>query len=78
VPREGDSLAKETTETLVERLLQAMNLLVSKGIALDELLASALISPCCGLGSLSVAEAERVLELTGSVSQEMRRRYLRA
>jgi methionine synthase II (cobalamin-independent) len=78
VPREGNSLAKENTETLVDRLLWAMNLLVSKGIALDDLLASALISPCCGLGSLSVPEAERVLELTASVSQEMRRRYLRA
>jgi methionine synthase II (cobalamin-independent) len=78
VPRDRDSLARETTETLVDRLLQAMNLLVSKGIALDDLLTSALISPCCGLGSLSVQEAERVLELTAGVSKEMRRRYLRS
>jgi methionine synthase II (cobalamin-independent) len=76
VPREGDRLAHETPDTLVDRLLAAMNLLVVKGVALDDLLAGALISPCCGLGSLSVQEAERVLDLTVAVSDEMRRRYL--
>jgi methionine synthase II (cobalamin-independent) len=75
VPREADSLAHETAETLVDRLLKAMNLLVDKGISLDDLLEAALISPCCGLGSLSVEDAERALKLTASVSEEMRRRY---
>jgi methionine synthase II (cobalamin-independent) len=78
VPREADSLAHETAETLVDRLLKAMNLLVDKGISLDDLLEAALISPCCGLGSLSVEDAERALKLTASVSEEMRRRYLPA
>lgn len=76
VPRDADSLARETPETLVARLLKAMNLLVSKGISLDDLLEAALISPCCGLGSLSVEDAERALKLTVCVSEEMRRRYL--
>jgi hypothetical protein len=76
VPREADSLARETPETLVARLMKAMNLLVSKGIPLDGLLKAALISPCCGLGSLSVEDAERALKLTVGVSEEMRRRYL--
>jgi hypothetical protein len=76
VPREGDSLARETTETLVERLLEAMNLLVSKGVALDDLLAASLISPCCGLTTLSVEDADRAMDLTARVSTEMRRRYL--
>jgi methionine synthase II (cobalamin-independent) len=76
VPRDASSLARETPETLVDRLLKAMNLLVDKGISLDDLLKAALISPCCGLGSLSVEDAERALRLTASVSEEMRRRYL--
>jgi hypothetical protein len=76
VPRDSGKLAVETAQTLVLRLLEAMDLLVQKGIALDSLLAASLISPCCGLGSLSVEDSERVLELTARVSREMRRRYL--
>jgi hypothetical protein len=76
VPRGSDKLGVETPQSLVCRLLEAMNLLVEKGIALDILLAASLISPCCGLGSLSLEDSERVLELTARVSEEMRRRYL--
>ena len=76
VPRDSEKLAGETPQSLVSRLLEAMDLLVQKGIALDSLLAASLISPCCGLGSLSVEDSERVLELTAGVSREMRRRYL--
>jgi hypothetical protein len=76
VPRDSDRLAVETAQSLVCRLLEAMDLLVQKGIALDSLLAASLISPCCGLGSLSVEDSELVLELTAGVSSEMRRRYL--
>ena len=76
VPHTRDDLAGETPESLVKKLLEAMDLLVDKGIDLDSLLAASLISPCCGLGSLSVEDAERVLELTAAVSREMRRRYL--
>jgi len=63
-------------ESLVERLHEAMNLLVRKGIPFDDLIASALITPSCGTGSLSEPTAERILELTAQVSAEMRRRYL--
>ena len=76
VPRDSEALARETTETLIDRLLDAMNLLVRKGLVLDDLLAASLISPCCGLGTLSVQDAERVLDFTVAVSEEMRRRYL--
>jgi hypothetical protein len=76
VPRDGWQLADETCESLTDRLLEAMGLLVSKGIPLDELLAASLVSPCCGLGPSSLDDADRALELTAMVSEEMRRRYL--
>lgn len=76
VPRTSDDLARETPESLVRKLLEAMGLLVDKGIELESLLAASLISPCCGLGSVTVGDAERALELTAAVSGEMRRRYL--
>ncbi len=75
VPRDGERLAQETTQTLVDRLHEAMNLLVDKGIRFDHLLGASLVSPCCGLGTLSLEDAERALALTASVSQEMRQRY---
>jgi hypothetical protein len=76
VPRDLEKLADETTESLVDRLHQAMKPLVSKGIALDDLLGASLVSPCCGLGTLSLDDAERALALTAGVSREMRRRYV--
>ncbi len=77
VPRESGALAHETVQTLADRLLEGMGLLVNKGIPLDDLLAASLVSPCCGLGSSSLEETERALQLTAGVSEEMRRRYLR-
>jgi len=76
VPRDRERLAQERTQTLVDRLHDAMNLLVSKGVRFDDLLGASLVSPCCGLGTLSVEDAERALALTAGVSREMRRRYL--
>ena len=72
----SEKVHNETVESLVERLHEAMNLLVKKGIPFDDLIASALITPSCGTGSLTEPTAERILELTAQVSAEMRRRYL--
>ncbi len=69
-------IESETTESLVKRLHEAMDLFVSKGISADRLLAASLITPSCGTGSLDPATADRVLELTAEVSAEMRARYV--
>lgn len=76
VPNETELLAQETPQSLVQKLLDAMNLLVEKGIALDELMNSSLITPSCGLGTLPLDSAAKACELTSAVSAEMRRRYL--
>jgi len=67
---------RETADSLVDRLLAAMGLLVQKGFHLDDILAASLISPPCGLGSVSEELADRILVLTAEVSQAMRARYL--
>ncbi|HEX9115067.1 MAG TPA: methionine synthase [Anaerolineae bacterium] len=72
VPNDGGRLAVETTESLTERLLAAMDLLVQKGISRDDLLNRSLITSSCGLGTLSVADATRACELTDAVSEQMR------
>lgn len=65
----------ETTESLVDRLHRAINLLVRKGIPFEKVLSASLITPSCGTGTLSPDLAERVFTLTAEVSAEMRRRY---
>ncbi len=74
----GVEAMSETAEDLVTRLHGALELLVNKGIAMDRLLASGLITPSCGTGSLEPSVSERVLALTAEVSALMRRRYIAA
>jgi len=65
----------ETVESLIRRLHAAMGLLVEKGVPFDDLIKAALITPSCGLRSLSIEAAERALELTAAISTAMKERY---
>ncbi|MBN1581111.1 MAG: methionine synthase [Anaerolineae bacterium] len=71
----SDEAYRETVDSLVAKLLAGMDLLVQKGIHLDDLLQASLISPSCGLGPASEALAGRILELTSGVSKAMQERY---
>ncbi|MBL7183158.1 MAG: methionine synthase [Anaerolineae bacterium] len=76
VPADDEkALMSETVESLVARLHEAMNLLVRKGISFDELINASLITPSCGLRTLSEEAAERAFELTVGISETMRERY---
>lgn len=66
---------EETVDSLVERFHEGIHLLTAKGLHQDDILASSLIMPSCGCGSLTVELAERVLELTGQVSSALQERY---
>ena len=65
----------ETVESLVKRLHEAIDDLVKAGVPDEAILRAGMISPSCGLASLSPPLAERVMDLTVGVSAEMRRRY---
>jgi methionine synthase II (cobalamin-independent) len=71
----SDQALEESVESLVDRFHSALGLLTAKGFHQDDLLASALIMPSCGCGSLAPATAERVLALTGQVAQALREKY---
>jgi hypothetical protein len=71
----NDQALSESVDSLMDRLHEAMGLLAAKGLHLDDLMASALITPSCGCGSLTIETAERVLDLTGQLSQALRQRY---
>jgi methionine synthase II (cobalamin-independent) len=71
VPTVEEHIAHETVESLATRLDAAMQLLVKKGIDRDLLLARALITPACGLGTVSLAAAERALALTRQLAERV-------
>ncbi|MBI2955580.1 MAG: methionine synthase [Chloroflexi bacterium] len=74
VPAEEQLLAGEDTRSLVERLMARLQLLRNKGIPDEYLAAQSLVTPSCGLGSLSVPAAEKALDLVAQVSKEARAR----
>ena len=76
VPADNEeALMSETVESLAARLHEAMNLLVRKGVSFDKLINASLISPSCGLRTLSEEATERAFELTVGVSETMREKY---
>jgi methionine synthase II (cobalamin-independent) len=74
VPTTEEELDKETEESLLNRLDEAFLLLTGKGIALDDLLKGCLITPSCGLASISKEAAYNALELTSGISQLLKKR----
>lgn len=72
VPNGEEGLQSETDESLVGRLEQLMLALANKGIDLDLLKRTSLITPQCGLGPLDEPLAEKALFLLSQVSQRFR------
>ncbi len=74
VPTVEEQIAAETEESLVARFDAAVGLLVKKGIDRDLLYERALITPACGLGTVSPGAAERAFALTRGISERVRTR----
>jgi methionine synthase II (cobalamin-independent) len=75
IPQDEAGIDEATVEGVVEKLEAAWELLMVKGISKDSILASCLITPSCGLGSVPPAIAARGLELTAAVSRAVREKY---
>ncbi|MCX8117874.1 MAG: methionine synthase [Desulfobacterota bacterium] len=67
----GEEILKEDVDTLAERLRKGVKRLTREGID-PGLLNQAILTPSCGMGSLSVPLAERVCHLTSEVSRRLR------
>jgi len=76
VPNDDDSLAKESAASLKDRLEEAMAPFTRKGIRFQQLITQGLLTPSCGLASLSVESAERVMELLTGLSVKIRKSYM--
>jgi hypothetical protein len=72
VPTTGFT-GSETADGLVAQLDAGMTRLAAMGIDRKTVLRQCLITPSCGLGSLTTAQAEAILKLTGEVSDKMQK-----
>ena len=68
----NEEVLKEDAQSLVKRLQNGINTLISKGID-QTLLQRAIITPSCGTASLPVPLAEQVCKLTAEISKRLGR-----
>ena len=76
VPNSEEALAKETVASLKDRLEEAMAPFTSNGVRFRQLLEQGLLTPSCGLASLTEEAATRALELLAELSITVRKRYI--
>jgi methionine synthase II (cobalamin-independent) len=76
VPNDEESLARESAASLQDRLEEAMAPFTRNGVRIRELIRQGLLTPSCGLASLSEEAAARALELLTELSARIRKRYL--
>jgi methionine synthase II (cobalamin-independent) len=73
---DDDAVLAESVEGLTARLWAALRQVASKGVPLDALLSASLVTPACGMGTLSEGAAARALEVLAGVSARMRHEVL--
>jgi len=66
-------IERETTDSLANRWRQQARQVVNLGIDMEILATQSLITPSCGVGSLSIDHAEKVLNLTRCLSDRLRK-----
>lgn len=72
----SEEAQRETTESLLVRLEQTLEALVRAGVPREALYRRGLITPSCGLETLTPALAEHILSLTAALSQACADRFL--
>ena len=76
IPNDEEALANESLSSLRDRLEESMALFTRDGVGFKQIIAQSLITPSCGLASLSLEAANQALELTAKLSHDLRRRYV--
>ena len=69
----GAFTGSETADQLVSKLEAGMKRLEDKGIGRETILRQCLITPSCGMGSLTPEKAEAILKLVREVSDRMQK-----
>jgi methionine synthase II (cobalamin-independent) len=69
------AIREQTVDSLAANFEAAMDRLAAKGIDKRLIAEQALLTPACGVGTLSPADADKVLTLTAALSRAMRSKY---
>ena len=72
VPTSPECIDAESIDSLVAKWLRQTEELQAIGIDRERVIAQTLITPSCGTGTVSRAQAEKVMELTSGVSEKIR------
>jgi len=75
VPNEEEPLDRETVSSLVDRLEAAMAPFTGPDITIRDLVKRGLLTPSCGLATLTEDAALQVMELLEALSVEIRKKY---
>jgi hypothetical protein len=75
IPNDEEALAGETVTSLKDRLEEAMAPYAGSGTPFKRLLEQALLTPSCGLASLSTEAAEHCLECLVQLSTKIRQQH---
>jgi hypothetical protein len=75
IPNDEDILKKESVATIYDRFGEALGALTREGIPIRDLVRQSIITPTCGLASLSQDAVEYVFSLLTGVSGRIRREY---
>ena len=65
-------IERETSDSLFEQWREKAKQLEALGANMPKLISQSLITPSCGVGSLDLASAEKVINLTRAVSRQIR------
>lgn len=77
VPNDEEILRNETLSSLLDRFNEALASLTKIGLPIKTLIAQSIITPSCGLASLSEDAAEQVLAMLSQITEKVRQQYLR-
>ena len=75
VPTTSSELHKVNQKDLIKHLEDGISKLADKGLDRELVSHQSLITPACGMGNLSVKQAEKVMTLTKAISDHMRVKY---
>ena len=76
VPTLDETALKEAkVEQMVEKFEEAIDYLVKKGLNKELLIKQSMVTPSCGAGSLNIELAEKAMELTKELSEELKKKY---
>ena len=75
IPNDEDALAKESVSSLYDRLEEAMAPFTRNGISFKQIINQGLLTPSCGLATLSLEAANQAMELLAKLSDNVRKKY---